>query len=39
MATGSVRGDWELALAFSVVPAIGIIYTLALLLTAHGTAK
>ena len=23
MAAGSVRGDWELALAFSVVPAIG----------------
>ena len=39
MAAGSVRGDWELALAFSVVPAIGIIYALALLLTAHGTAK
>ena len=39
IAAGSVRGDWELALAFSVVPAIGIIYALALLLTAHGTAK
>ena len=39
IAAGSVRGDWELALAFSVVPAIGIIYALALLLTAHGTTK
>ena len=39
MAAGSVRGDWELVLAFSVVPAVGIIYALALLLTAHGTAK
>ena len=39
MAAGSVRGDWELALAFSVVPAIGIIYALALLLTARGTAE
>ena len=39
IAAGSVRGDWELALAFSVVPAIGIIYALALLLTAHGTIK
>ena len=38
MAAGSVRGDWELALAFSVVPAIGIIYGLALLLTARKTA-
>ncbi len=39
IAEGSVRGDWELALAFSVVPAIGIIYALALLLTARGTAE
>ena len=39
IAAGRVRGDWELALAFSVVPAIGIIYALALLLTAHGTAQ
>ncbi len=39
IAAGSVRGDWELALAFSVVPAIGIIYALALLLTAHGTTQ
>ena len=39
MAAGSVRGDWELALAFSVVPAIGIIYGLALLLTARKTAE
>ena len=39
IAAGSVRGDWELALVFSVVPAIGIIYALALLLTAHGTTK
>ena len=36
---GSVRGDWELALAFSVVPAIGIVYALALLRTARGTAE
>ena len=39
IAEGSVRGDWELALAFSVVPAIGIIYALALLLTARGPAE
>ena len=38
IATGVVRGDWELALAFSVVPAIGIIYALALLRTARATA-
>ena len=39
IATGVVRGDWELAVAFSVVPAIGIIYALALLLrTARAAA-
>ncbi len=35
MAAGRVRGDWELALAFSVVPVIGVVY--ALLRTARGT--
>ena len=39
IAAGRVRGDWELALAFSVVPAIGIVYALALLRTARGTAE
>ena len=38
IAEGRVRGDWELALAFSVVPAIGIVYALALLRTARVTA-
>ena len=37
MAAGRVRGDWELALAFSVVPVIGVVYALALLRTARGT--
>ena len=35
MAAGTVLGDWELALAFSVVPAIGIVYALALLRTSR----
>ena len=35
IAAGSVRGDWELALAFSVVPVIGVVYALALLRTAR----
>ena len=35
IAAGRVRGDWELALAFSVVPAIGIVYAFALLRTAR----
>ena len=37
MAAGRVRGDSELALAFSVVPVIGVVYALALLRTARGT--
>ena len=37
MAAGRLRGDWELALAFSVVPAIGMVYALVLLRTARGT--
>ena len=36
IATGVVRGDWELAVAFSVVPAIGIVYALALLRTGRA---
>ena len=38
IAAGRVRGDWELAMAFSVVPAIGIVYGLTLLRTARETA-
>ena len=38
IAAGTVRGDWELALGFSVVPAIGIAYALTLLRTARATA-
>ena len=38
IAAGSVRGDWELVLAFSVVPVIGVVYALALLRTTRGTA-
>ena len=29
IASGAIRGDWELALAFAVVPALGIAYGLA----------
>ena len=38
LAAGVVRGDWELAVAFSVVPAIGILYALARLRTARAAA-
>lgn len=36
IASGRVLGDWGLALAFAVVPLIGVIYALARLFTAHG---
>ncbi len=36
IATGAVRGDWELAMVFSVVPAVGIVYALGLLRTSHA---
>ena len=39
MAAGRVRGDWKLALAFSVVPVIGVVYALARLRTARRTAE
>ena len=38
IASGRVRGDSVLALAFAVVPVIGVVYALALLCTARGTA-
>ena len=37
VADGRGRGDWELTLAFSVVPVIGVAYALALLCAARGT--
>ena len=38
LAAGVVRGDWELAVAFSVAPAVGIVYALALLWLASPRA-
>lgn len=37
IAAGTVKGDWELALVFSVVPVIGIVYAMSLLGTARAT--
>ena len=37
IAAGTVRGDWELAVAFAVVPAIGIVYAVALLRPDRST--
>ena len=39
IATGAVKGDWELALVFSAVPAIGIVYALSLLRTRRAAAQ
>lgn len=36
IAAGAMKGDWELALVFSVVPVIGIVYAMSLLGTARA---
>ena len=36
IAAGAVKGDWELALVFAVVPVIGIAYALPLLRTRNA---
>ena len=36
IAAGAVKGDWELALVFAVVPIIGIVYALTLLRTRNA---
>ena len=36
---GAVKGDWELALAFAVVPVIGIVYALSLLRTRSAAGE
>ena len=38
IAAGAVKGDWELALVFVVVPVIGIAYALSLLRTGRLAA-
>ena len=38
IAAGAVKGDWELALVFVVVPVIGIAYVLSLLRTGRLAA-
>jgi hypothetical protein len=38
IAAGAVRGDWGLAVAFAVIPAIGIVYAVALLRPERSTA-
>ena len=39
IAAGAVKGDWELALIFSVVPAISIVYAMSLLRTSRATGE
>lgn len=37
IAAGAVKGDWELAVIFAVVPVVGMAYALSLLRTSHRT--
>ena len=39
IAAGAVKGDWELALVFSVVPVISIVYAMSLLRTAGAPGE
>ena len=39
IAAGAVKGDWEFALIFSVVPVISIVYAIILLRTAGATGE
>ena len=39
IATGLEKGDWELALIFAAVPALGLCYTLNLLRTGSPAAR
>lgn len=39
IARGVTKGDWELPVAWAVIPAIGLVYTLALLMKPRATAK
>ena len=39
IATGAIKGDWELAVVFSVVPVIGIAYSLSLLHTRRTAGR
>ena len=38
IATGSVKGDWEIPLILAVVPAIGFLYTLGMALSESAPA-
>ena len=35
IAAGAVKGDWELAVVFAVVPVVGLAYALSLVSTSH----
>ena len=37
IARGTVKGDWELPVAFAVIPALGVVYALALARALHRT--
>ena len=39
IASGAVKGDWELAVVFSAVPAVSIVYAMCLVWTSGATGE
>ena len=39
IARGATKGDWELPLVWALIPAVGLVYTLAMLRRPRATAK
>ena len=39
IAAGAVKGDWELAVVFSAVPAVSIVYAMCLVWTSGATGE
>ena len=39
IARGATKGDWELPVVWALIPAVGLVYTLAMLRRPRATAK
>ncbi len=39
IARGATKGDWELPVVWALIPAVGLVYTLAMLRRPQATAK
>ena len=39
IARGATKGDWELPVVWALIPAVGLVYTLAMLKRPRATAK